>query len=329
MELMQINNHSTIQAKDQGKMLNPFIEANTQEVSLNHLKADCIIPVFADNESTIAHWQFIDGVKNAAINVFGEDRVGDSQIRVSHIIKGRVPSAVGKPIKELHAHEKTIYYQRCAFAFAICGYDQKVGDSALKLTIGGVRALNQENLYRKRTLEKFTLFIGYRNQVCTNLCVATDGLKESLKVSTVDELIDKAQILFKEYNKEHSIELFKKMREYNLDQGQFAHLVGRMKMYHHLDNKAKEAIPCLGLSDNQVSTMVKDYFTDQHFGCDEKGNINLWKLYNLYTGANKSSYIDSNLRRNVSGYSFINKLVESQESGGQNWFTDINNIALL
>lgn len=40
---------------------NPFIEANTQEVSLEHLKKDCIIPVFSkDNESTISHYQFIN-----------------------------------------------------------------------------------------------------------------------------------------------------------------------------------------------------------------------------------------------------------------------------
>ena len=83
MELMQINNHNIDQVKDQDKMLSPFIEANTQEVSLNHLRSDCIIPVFADNESTIAHWQFIDAIENAAFEVFGEDSVGGSQIRVS------------------------------------------------------------------------------------------------------------------------------------------------------------------------------------------------------------------------------------------------------
>ena len=38
-----------------------FIEANTLEVSLNHLKKDCIIPVFSkDNESTISHYSFIN-----------------------------------------------------------------------------------------------------------------------------------------------------------------------------------------------------------------------------------------------------------------------------
>lgn len=40
------------------KRVNHFIEANTQEVTLQHLKQDCIIPVFAkDNELTISHIQ--------------------------------------------------------------------------------------------------------------------------------------------------------------------------------------------------------------------------------------------------------------------------------
>ena len=38
------------------KRVNHFIEANTQEVSLSHLKNDCITPVFAkDNELTVNH----------------------------------------------------------------------------------------------------------------------------------------------------------------------------------------------------------------------------------------------------------------------------------
>ena len=40
-------------------------------------------------------------------------------IRVSHQIKGRVPSAIGKPVKELKENEKTIYYERMAFLIEI------------------------------------------------------------------------------------------------------------------------------------------------------------------------------------------------------------------
>ena len=46
------------------KRVNHFIEANTQEVSLSHLKNDCITPVFAkDNELTVNHAAFIETVQ--------------------------------------------------------------------------------------------------------------------------------------------------------------------------------------------------------------------------------------------------------------------------
>lgn len=54
----------------------PFIEANTKEVSVGHLKNDCIIPVFSkDNEVTISHHSFIETVYDAANEVFRGERV--------------------------------------------------------------------------------------------------------------------------------------------------------------------------------------------------------------------------------------------------------------
>ena len=39
--------------------INPFIEANTKEVSLSHLEEKCTIPVFAkDNEVTLSHQDY-------------------------------------------------------------------------------------------------------------------------------------------------------------------------------------------------------------------------------------------------------------------------------
>ena len=48
------------------KRVNHFIEANTQEATLQHLKNDCITPVFAkDNELTVNHAAFIETVAAA------------------------------------------------------------------------------------------------------------------------------------------------------------------------------------------------------------------------------------------------------------------------
>ena len=66
----------------------PFIEANTKEVTLGHIKDDCIIPVFSkDNEVTISHQSFIDSVLSAAQSVFPREDISDPVIRVSHVVK--------------------------------------------------------------------------------------------------------------------------------------------------------------------------------------------------------------------------------------------------
>lgn len=60
----------------------PFIMSNTLEVSLQHLREDCIIPVFSrDNEKTIAHQEFIEVVLNAVQKVFPYHSITSPEIR--------------------------------------------------------------------------------------------------------------------------------------------------------------------------------------------------------------------------------------------------------
>ncbi len=59
-------------------------------------------------------------------------------------------------------------------------------------------------------------------------------------------------------------------------------------MYNHLPDKAE--IPELMITDSQISSVVKGYYSDPDFSC-RNGEIGLWNLYNLITDANKSSYI--------------------------------------
>ena len=94
----------------------PFIEANTKEVSVGHLKNECIIPVFSkDNEVTISHHSFIEAVYDAANEVFRGERIDNPDVRVSHIIKGRIPEAIDKPVNLLLDSNRTIYYERMMF----------------------------------------------------------------------------------------------------------------------------------------------------------------------------------------------------------------------
>lgn len=65
-----------------------FIEANTKEVDIFHLKNECVVPVFSkDNEITISHPNFIEAVWEAANEFFPNERFFEPDIRVSHVIK--------------------------------------------------------------------------------------------------------------------------------------------------------------------------------------------------------------------------------------------------
>ena len=301
------------------KSSSKFIEANTIEVSLNHLKQDCIIPVFAkDNETTLSHFEFIDATKEIAESVFNGALTAPS-IRVSHQIKGRIPSAIGKPVKELLEHEKTTYYERLAFMLEVPNKQIVVNNQILNLSIGGVRAYNQENLFSKKSIEKFKVFIGYKNTVCTNLCIATDGLNSEIRVSSIQELQEAIKNLIYNYNQEAHIKNLEKLSQYYLNEKQVAHLIGKMRMYHFLSKTEKQGKFPLQLTDSQIGTVVKDYFNDENFKRSEN-QISLWNFYNLFTGANKSSYIDSNLERNVNTHAFIQNIANSIENRVPNWY---------
>lgn len=301
----------------------PFIEANTTEVELEHLKHDCIIPVFSkDNEKTIAHHEFIESVCEAAYKAFPEAQFEAPEVRISHQIKGRTPDAIHKPVKELLDHEKTIYYERMAFIMKSTTIIDKVGGNELQLTIGGVRAYNQENLYSRKSAEKFKFFIGFQNQVCLNLCISTDGFLENLKVMHVRDLQDKSLEVMQGYQAEQHVKQMQQLTSYSLSDSQFATLIGRSRLYQHLPKHLKAELPTLDFNDGQFSTIAKDYYQDESFCRNETSDIDLWKVYNLFTQANKSSYIDTFLERNVNAFDFNQGIVKalSGSSSGYAWF---------
>src|SRR5688572_5535021 len=72
----------------------PFIEANTIPSSLEEIRNHHIIPVFIkDNETLISQAEFIDITMNCVSSVYSSERISSPSIRLSHPIKGRVPSA--------------------------------------------------------------------------------------------------------------------------------------------------------------------------------------------------------------------------------------------
>ena len=114
------------------KKVNHFIEANSVEVTLNHLKNENVIPVFSkDNELTISHPQFIETVWEAANSFYSGEQIEQPDIRCSHVIKGRKPEAINKPKNLLTEADTTQYYERCAFAIDIPSIYEDVSATGL------------------------------------------------------------------------------------------------------------------------------------------------------------------------------------------------------
>ena len=311
-------------SEEPGKMKpKHFIEANTEEVSLYHLQNDCIIPVFSkDNEVTISHHAFIETVWESVRRLFRNESVSEPEIRVSHIIKGRTPEAIHKPVKELTEADKTIYYERMAFCMEIPSITETIGGNRLNLTIGGVRAYNQENLYSRKGLEKFKVFIGFKNMVCCNLCVATDGLCEEIRAADTSDLMTKVIELLVSYNAKKHLEGMKALMDYSLSESQFAQMIGKARLYQYLPQRLKKELPAFSFTDTHINVIAKNFYTDTNFSCDTLSReINMWRVFNLLTEANKCSYIDSFLGRAAFATLFSLGITDAIDGKGNfGWF---------
>lgn len=300
-----------------------LIEANTFEVDLQHLRNDCITPVFAkDNELTINHAQFIETIQEAVQDFFKGETVDGADVRVSHIIKGRTPDALHKKANELLETDKTIYYERCAFSIDVPTIYQDVNGNRLNLSIVGVRAYNQMNLYSKKVPELFRLAIGFKNQVCCNMCIFSDGYKDDLRVSSTTDLYRAALELFNNYNIAKQIHLMQQLGNTSMTEHQFCQILGKMRLYQCLPTGVQKHLPRMLLTDTQINSVAKAYINDSNFGV-ESGELNMWRFYNLLTGANKSSYIDSFLDRSLNASEIavgINAALHGDEK--YKWFID-------
>jgi hypothetical protein len=299
-----------------------FIGANTIEVNLQEIQRQHIIPVFSkDNEPLISHGDFIQTTYDVINHCFkGEDILSPS-IRVSHAIKGRTPEARYKPANQLEDHERTIYFERAMFVFEIPSIQRTIDGQTLSLTIGGVKCYGDDKLNNKKgSSEHFKIFIGFSVKVCSNLCVWSDGAQVKLVVRSQGELMDAIMNMISVYNPEQHLKAMQRLTEHNLTEAQFAQVLGRARLYNYLPNEVKKEIPPLLFTDTQLGSVAKDYFQDNSFCRNDNGDINLWRMYNLFTGANKSSYVDSFLERSINAFEFTHQLHAGLAGGTTNWY---------
>ena len=125
--------------------------------------------------------------------------------------------------------------------------------------------------------------------------------------------------LFSSYNAQHQLEAMKQWGEHHITETQFAQVLGRCRLYNHLPKSSKVQIPELLISDSQVGQVARGYFEDDNFKGQD--GLSLWQLHNLFTGANKSSYIDRFLDRGVNASNLITHL-QNGLNGDNCWYLD-------
>ena len=276
-----------------------FLEANTNAISLDELAEQCVVPTWANQELTISHQDFINTVHDAACNIFAGETINTPEIRVSHIVRGRIPSALGKRSSELLESEKTQFYQRLAFAFTIPSLHECIAGQRLELCIGGVRNYSDLNLYRaNRGMEKFTIFIGWRVNICSNQVLTGQGVRLALEVMSIHDLYKAVLELFYNFNMDRDIQLLQSLTQTRLSETQFAQIVGRMRLYQALPSYQQRKLPKLLITDSQINNVCRDYYSNPNFGA-KNNTISMFDFHNLLTEANKSSYIDSYVQRGM------------------------------
>jgi len=300
---------------------NSFIEANTVPGNLDEIRTNHLIPVFSNNEPLISHADFIDVASTLTADLFHGEHIMRPEIRVSHPVLGRIPGAKDKAVHQLMEWEKTLYYQRMAFVIEIPSIQAEVDGNILSLTIGGVRSFSDENLGSRNVCDQhFKVFIGFKNTVCCNMCIWTDGYMADVRVKNLGQLKAVIRTLLESYDQNFHLHHLNKLVEHSLTERQFGQLIGRCRMYPHLPTSDKATIPPILFGDQQMNAVVKDFYKNESFCRDNNGKINLWRLFNLLTGANKGSYIDTFLDKSVNAYAFTEQLRWALEGKTESWY---------
>lgn len=300
-----------------------FIESNTSAITLDELTNHNVIPTFSDNTLTISHQNFIGAVVSVASRVFGE--LTYPELRVSHPIIGRIPSAQNKKISELTDEEKTIFYQRMAFVSHVRNLTRTINGQIVHLVIGGVRAYNEDKLYNRQSPMKFKIFVGWQVRVCSNLMLTCDGNSGTIDCMTEADIMQKSLELFSAFNphKEETLCLLENLSTTTLSEELFCKIIGRMRLYQFLPTETQKQLPSLTIGDQAVNAMVKNYVSDPNFGKKEGEDYTCWNLLQNANEAIKSAYIDRWLDRNQNCTDFaigIQKAINGEDTEGYSWF---------
>ena len=116
----------------------------------------------------------------------------------------------------------------------------------------------------------------------------------------INDLLASSMKLFQEYNISKHLYYMGALKDSYMTESQFAQFLGKSRLYQYLPVEQKKRLPQMLMTDTQIGLVAKAYYNDDNFALPENQSaISMWNVYNLLTGANKSSYIDNFLDRSL------------------------------
>lgn len=310
----------------ESEQYHPFIEGNTDSISLSDLKTKCIIPTFGmTNELTLSHQDIAEGIYNAAAEKYGENNLSLMEFRVSHPISGRTPDAIHKKTNELLDHEKTLFYQRIAACLTVKNKSGILCGQDTDFTIGFVRSYHTTNLYGSKVPEKITLFCGTRVKVCSNMCLTVNGLRDNIECLTAADVLQNTTELLDSYqaHAEQDNEQLEGLGQTRINTSDFCRLIGRLRLFQALSVQEQHELPPMLLGDALCNEATRLFVSSQWGLKEGQDSISCFELLQCFNEACKQSYIHNWMPKNLNCTELclnVQKVLEGDNENPYSWF---------
>ena len=116
----------------------------------------------------------------------------------------------------------------------------------------------------------------------------------------VRDLFNSALALFQDHHMAKHLYEMGALQESYMTEHQFAQFLGKSRLYGFLPKTEQKKLPQMLMTDTQIGIIARAYYNDESFSVPQGSKeTNMWNVYNLLIGANKSSCIDNFLDRSL------------------------------
>lgn len=295
-----------------------FLNGGSFPCCLPRLK-EHLTPVVNGNKALISHADFVEIARDVTYHIFRGEKITAPLICVSHPVYKSDANSTLMLARDKESGARPEYFQCMAFVIELPSIDESIGRDNVHMCLGGVSSMD-ERAFLLGAGQRLQLFAGFTVRGSRNTCVFREGLIPGLWIKEPHELRQAVYNLLCEYDACDQLRQLERMLHYSLSEQQFAHFLGKARLYELLPSQQKARYPELLFTDYQLQQVAEGYLQDRCAGSEKVGSISLWKLYNLLLSANKQSHIDLFLPRGANASSLIAGMATALERRRKHWF---------